>query len=88
MKIKKFIEAISGWELVGRDMGPNYPEQKLPTTLDKSDTQVALGVDGKIYTNDEFLDLYNIYLKSGGKENLSEFNKMNLDLILQYLSLN
>jgi hypothetical protein len=82
MRIKKFKESISGWELVGKDMGPNYPEQKLPVTLTKDDTSVLMGIDDKFYTENDFLDLYNLYLKSGGKENLSEFTKANLDKIL------
>ena len=82
MRIKKFKESISGWELVGKDMGPNYPEQKLPVTLAKDDTSVLMGIDSKFYTENDFLDLYNLYLKSGGKENLSEFTKGNLDKIL------
>jgi hypothetical protein len=82
MKLKSFKESISGWELVGRDMGPNYPQQKNQITLSTDDTSVILGMDGNIYNEDRFLDLYNLYLKSGGKEPLSDFNKTNLDKLL------
>jgi hypothetical protein len=41
----KSFESISGWELVGKDMGPNYPQQKLPSSIDKSDTTVIEGSD-------------------------------------------
>jgi hypothetical protein len=86
MKIKKFSqykESISGWELVGRDMGPNYPEQKLPVTLDKSDTQVIMGKNNKFYTYDDFQLLYQHYLKMGGDKipNI-EFNQENLDSLI------
>lgn len=87
MRIKNFKESISGWELVGKDMGPNYPEQKLQNTISDDDTSVILGMDGKIYSEDEFLDLYNIYQKTGGKKELSSFNKKNLDEIIHLLIL-
>jgi len=86
MKIKSFKESISGWELVGKDMGPNYPDQKLASTLTNNDTSVLLGSDGKLYSEDEFDDLYNLYLKSGGKENISDFNQKNLDTIIYLFS--
>jgi hypothetical protein len=86
-KWNNYDESISGWELVGKDMGPNYPEQKLPNTLDKSDTNILLGIDDVLYTFDDFQDMYNIYLKMGGNEDFSEFNKNNLDSILSFLNL-
>jgi len=86
MRIKNFKESISGWELVGKDMGPNYPEQKLQNTISKDDTSVLMGLDGEFYTEDDFTDLHNLYLKSGGKEDLSDFNKKNLDIILNLFS--
>ena len=84
MKIKKwkeYNESISGLELVGQHMGPNYPEQDLPVTLSQSNTQVAEGIDGNIYTYDDYETLYQDYLKSGGKP-LDGFTKENLDIIL------
>jgi hypothetical protein len=86
-KWNKFSESISGWELVGKDMGPNYPEQKLPNSLDSSDTTVIQGIDGNLYTLDQFQDVYNLYLKMSGKENLSDFNRKNLDILLYFLEL-
>ncbi len=86
--IKKYLksfESISGWELVGKDMGPNYPQQKLPNSIDKSDTTVIEGSDGNLYTLDQFQDIYNLYLKMGGKENFSDFNKENLDIIISII---
>jgi len=81
----KSFESISGWELVGKDMGPNYPQQKLPNSIDKSDTTVIEGSDGNIYTLDQFQDIYNLYLKMGGKENFSDFNKENLDILITFI---
>lgn len=86
MKIKlynKFIESISGTELVGNhSIGPNYPEQQLSNTLSQSDTQILMGIDGILYTFDDYQNLYNEYLKYGGKI-LDGFNKLNLDIVLK-----
>jgi hypothetical protein len=86
MKIKKFNEfneSISGWELVGQHvMGPNYPEQNLPNSLSKFDTQVIMGIDGKFYTYDDYQELLNNHLKNGG-DNLPDFNKENLDFLIK-----
>ena len=80
---RKFIESISGTELVGNhSIGPNYPEQKLANTLSQSDTQILIGSDGILYTFDDYQDLYNNYLKSGG-EILDGFSKLNLDIIIK-----
>jgi hypothetical protein len=84
MKIKKFNdfkESISGWELIGQHMGPGYPEQKLPTTLSQSDTEILMGYNGELYTYDDYQDLYQNYLKDGGSP-LDGFNKKNLDTVL------
>ena len=87
MKIKRwrgFREAISGTFDV-MPFGPNSPRQELRNTISQKDTTVIEGIDGNIYDLYEFQDLYNNYLKSGGKEPLSEFNKDNLDKIIDFL---
>ncbi len=82
-KFNEFNESISGWELVGQHvMGPNYPEQNLPNSLSKFDTQVIMGIDGKFYTYDDYQELLNNHLKNGG-DNLPDFNKENLDLLIK-----
>ena len=81
MKIKKFKEAISGWELIGKDMGLNYPQQNIPNTISTHHTEVVLGIDGNLYTHDDYQSLYQDYLKSGGTP-LNGFSKGNLDVIL------
>jgi hypothetical protein len=85
MEIKKFKdynESISGWELIGQHtMGPNYPEQKLPVSLSQKDTEVLIGIDGNFYTYDDYQELYQSYLKDGGKP-LEGFTKQNLDKII------
>lgn len=83
-----FEESISGWELVGKNMGPGYPKQELPTTLSSSETQVISGIDGNLYTWDDFRDIWNEYVKQGGRGDLSNFTKKNLDIILQFMSEN
>ena len=87
MKIKKwnqFLEAVGGFEVPLRQIGPNYGEQKLAVTLSQSDTQTLLGMDGNFYTYDDFQTLYNDYLKSGGEVLQGGFTKGNLDLILSF----
>ena len=83
-KIKRFnqFESISGWELVGKHMGPGYPEQELAVTLDSSDTEVLMGFDGNIYTYDDYQTLYNDYLKIGGFPLQQGFNRENLNIVL------
>ena len=81
---KKFIESISGWELVGKDMGPNYPQQKLPNSLDQKDITLLEGSDGIFYTLSDFMDLYNSLLKKTQLDpSLKDFNKQNLEILLQ-----
>jgi hypothetical protein len=69
--IKGFIsfinEEISGTELVG-PMGPAYGETGLQNkTINNSDTNVIYSELGnRIYTEDEYVQLYGDYLKSGG----------------------
>ena len=80
-------ESISGWELIGQHMGPNYPEQKTAVTLNNTDTDVLMGDDGNFYTWYDYQDLYNQYLKNNGDTSIgSEFNKNNLDSILIFLN--
>lgn len=88
MRIKKyysFINEISGTELVG-PVGPGYGETRLQNkTVDSSDTNVIYSeLDGRIYTEDEYIDIYNNYLKSGGKP-LDGFNIDNINTILSYI---
>ncbi len=89
MKIKrynKFVEAISGTELVGKHMGPNYPEQD-NSPMKKVGLVDVLYSDifGVMVTYDEYLNLYNDYLKKGGSP-LQEFNLENLNKVLVTLS--
>jgi len=88
MKIKKwkgFKEAISGtFDIM--PFGPNSPKQELRNTISSKDTTVIEGSDGVIYDLYQFQELYNAYLKDGGKENLSEFNKANIDTLLQIIN--
>jgi len=81
---EKFKESISGWELVGKDMGPNYGEQKLPTTLTSDETSLIEGSDGIFYSMDDYIELYNQTLKKMTLDpKLRSFNKSNLETLLQ-----
>ncbi len=84
MKIKNyksFLEAISGWELVGH-MGPNYGEQE-NSPMKKAGMTDVLYSDtfDKMVTYDDYQNLYNDYLKKGGSP-LQGFNLENLDKVL------
>jgi len=88
MKIKNyksFLEAISGWELVGH-MGPNYGEQE-NSPIKKAGMTDVLYSDafGRMVTYDEYQNLYNDYLKKGGSP-LQGFNLENLDKVLGVLN--
>ena len=82
-KFNQFInEEISGTELVG-PVGPAYGETRLQNkTINSNDTNVIYSdIDSRIYTIDEYNDMYSNYLKAGGKP-LHGFNKENIDTIL------
>jgi hypothetical protein len=81
-RFKDFInEEVSGTELVGY-MGPAYGEQDIPNTINKFHNSVLHSkITDKIYSLDEYDDLYNEYLIKGGKP-LHGYNNENLDLIL------
>jgi len=88
MKIKNyksFLEAISGWELVGH-MGPNYGEEE-NSPMKKAGMTDVLYSDafGRMVTYDEYQSLHNDYLKKGGSP-LQGFNLENLDKVLSVLN--
>jgi len=84
-KFKQFIkEELSGTELVG-PVGPNYGETRLQNkTINSNDTDVIFcDIDNKFYNIDDYIELYNNYLKSGGQPiQNSEFSLANIELIL------
>ena len=88
MRIKnfnKFVESISGAEIpVGAgSIGPAYGNQVLDVGIDAKDTGVLFSeTTGKYYTLYDYQELYNCYLKDGGKEDLKDFNKNNLEMLL------
>ena len=86
-KYKIFIkESISGTELVG-PVGPGYGETGLQNkTVNASDTTVILSqIDGHLYTEDEYNDIYGEYLKKGGKPLPSGFNVEDIDIVVSSL---
>jgi hypothetical protein len=87
-KWKEFKESISGTELVGH-LGPNYPDQDVTNTqISPKDTGIVLcTIDNKLYTYDDYQDMYNLYLKSGNSP-LHGFNKNNLDKVVTFLTSN
>ena len=87
-KFKQFNEEISGTELVG-PIGPAYGETGLQNkTINSHDTNVIYSeMDSKIYTIDEYNDIYGEYLKFGGSP-LDGFTKENIDILLDFLQTN
>lgn len=84
-KFKEFInEELSGTEFIG-PVGPAYGDTKLQNkTINSHDTNVVYSdLDNKFYTEDEYNELYNNYLKDGGKP-LNGFSKENIDTILSF----
>ena len=85
LNYQSFSEAISGTEFIGH-FGPNYGDQHIPTTISDRHTMALYSeLTGRIYTYDDYNELYNRYLKVGGKP-LHGFNKENLDTVLSYIS--
>lgn len=83
-KFKQFNEEISGTELVG-PIGPGFGETRLQNkTINSHDTNVIFSdIDNKFYTIDEYNELYNNYLKSGGQP-LDGFSIENINIILDF----
>lgn len=83
-KFKSFTEAISGTEMVG-SIGPNYGQAIGPKTITSGDTETIYSeIKNKIFTKDEYDELYHQYLAKGGTP-LHGFSKENLDIVLQEL---
>ena len=95
---KKFNEEISGTEMMpGRPriqgidsdganlLGPNYGQMVLPNTINTNKTSVIYSdITSKIYTSDDFEDLYNDYLKVNGTPLDGGFTKDNLEKVLTF----
>lgn len=92
MRIKKYKEflkeSISGTELIG-NMGPGYGDTALQNkTLNYNHIHVILSdIDNNFYTIDDYDQIYNEYLKSGGTP-LHGFNKENLENVVLFLRKN
>lgn len=83
-KFKKYVESISGTEMIG-SMGPNYGENIGPKTITSADTDVVYSeIMDKIFTRDEWDNLYQQYLAKGGAP-LHGFNKETLETVLNVL---
>ncbi len=84
-KYLQFINEVSGTEMVG-PVGPGYGETRLQNkTINANDTEVIFSeIGSRIYTMDEYNQLYQDYLKSGG-DPLFGYNKENLDKVVFFL---
>lgn len=83
LNFKKFLEAVSGTFDIS-PMGPGMPRQELGYKPSEYDTKVIFTeITDKIYSYDDYIELYNLYLENGG-EPLHGFNKENLEKVLTY----
>lgn len=82
---KQFNEEVSGTELIG-PVGPAYGETRIQNkTINSHDTNVIYSdLDNMFYTIDEYNEIYNDYLKVGGKP-LFGFSIENIYIILDFL---
>ncbi len=81
---RQFInEEVSGTELVG-PVGPAYGETRLQNkTVTSHDTNVIYcDLDSKFYTIDDYNNIYQEYLKNGGKP-LDGFSLDNIIKIIE-----
>ena len=78
---KQFNEAISGtFDIM--PYGPGSPRAEFPGTIGKASTTVIFSdITSQFYTEYDYQDLYQDYLKKGGKP-LNGFTKENLDIVL------
>jgi hypothetical protein len=92
--LKTFRESISGTEVL-EPFGPAYGRPSFPFTGSKKDTQLShSGVRRKtnndltddICTIDDYNELYQDYLKCGGKPLPDGYTDENVDKVNQYLS--
>lgn len=86
-RFHEFInEEISGTELVG-PVGPAFGETRLQNkTITSHDTNVIFSeLNNNFYSEDDYNNLYQEYLKMGGKP-LHGFNKENLEEIITFLN--
>lgn len=83
-KLKRFKNFNEG--IFAGEVGPNYGRQILRNTLSKKDTDlIQSAITGEVYSYDQYQELYNNYLKSGG-EILDGFTKENIDKILSEIN--
>jgi hypothetical protein len=87
LRFHAFKESISGTEMIG-SMGPNFGQPILGTPPAITDvTLIRSEVDGKMYTREEYDEVYKKYIAGGG-EPLSGYTTANLDRILSEIESN
>lgn len=81
-----FLNEVNGTEMVG-PVGPGYGETRLQNkTITSFDTDVIYSEIGdRIYTIDEYNQMYQDYLKAGGPV-LDGFTKENIDTIVAFFN--
>lgn len=83
-KWREFNEASGTEELISLGPASNRTQQQI--TLDRGDTEmVYTELTDKVYSFDEYEQLYNDFLKVGGRP-LFGFNRTNLDEVILTLN--
>lgn len=84
-KYKEFCESISGTMDLA-PFGPGSPRAEFPPTMGQKDTTVLFSnLNQEFYTEDDYLSLYQDYLKKGFEPLQGGFNLENLEIVLQSL---
>lgn len=88
LKYLEYISEVSGTELVGA-IGPAYGETRIQNkTINKDHTTMTMSkLNNRIYTLDDYNELYNEYIKRIGYIK-REFSSENIDFMLSNLEKN
>ena len=78
---KKFVEAVSG--TLANVYGPGLPRPEYRNTISSGDTEVLFDdATDRIYSRDEYDDMYKDYITKGGEPLPDGFNMENLQKVI------
>lgn len=83
---KEFNEAISGTMDLA-PYGPGFPRSEFPPTIGQKETSVLFSnITQEFYTEDDYQNLYQEYLKTGAEPLQGGFNLDNLEIVIDQLN--
>ena len=83
---KYIVESISGTEFTGEIPGNGVPHTTQYSGLSQMKSEFLSDKNGNIYSYEDYLDLYNEYLKKMGPPIEGGFTQNNIDIINQFLN--